>query len=77
MANQEQYPCLSKMPVLVIEKILSNILNLSNVSRTCKRLYEIVCDMDKLRRVMYIKGNQQPDKTTVSKTGDLTECFVV
>lgn len=46
---------LLQMPPLIIEKILSNVLNLTNVSHTCKTLYEIVCDIEKRKRILYVR----------------------
>ncbi len=70
MDAHQQSLCLLNMPELVLDKILSNIHNPSSVSRTCKYLYEIVCDMEKRRRVMYIRAI---DVTEVSKTYNQTE----
>lgn len=61
--------CLFKVPMSVIKKILSKIPNLTNISRTCKFLYEIVCDMEKCRSVIQIKGTfDRTSESTVSKT---------
>lgn len=77
MEVQVKNLCLLNMPTLVIEKILSNIHNLFNVARTCKYFYEIVCGVDKYRRVMQIKGTlDATGRSTVSiKFRILTSSF--
>lgn len=65
MDAQEQNLCLLNMPALVLEQILANIHNPSNVSRTCKYLYENVCRVEKHRSVIHISAS---DAKSVSKT---------
>lgn len=69
MVEQEQNSILLKMPLLVIEKILSNINNRLIVSLACKCLYGIVCGMERQRRIMYIKGTP---RSTVSINRELS-----
>lgn len=82
MADQEQNLCLLQLPLLVIQKILSNVHNRTNVSRTCKCVYEIVCDMEVQRHVICLNAYQTAGDGIVSKTlnfinvTSLTNCYV-